>query len=137
MAASSIETPSIRGLELQGKFIGSASGVGLGHLGIVRVDHHRLRRPREQFIGMRHQVLIEGVLAGDQRRQRFLSSPSRPTGLLAESCQRAREGHDDGGVETADVDAEFEGVGGDHPCQFATEDLCSTCRRWAGVYPAR
>ena len=85
---------------------------------------------------MGHEVLIEGVLPGDQDRQRFLSSSSCPTGLLAEGCEGAGKCDDDRCVESADVDAEFEGVGGNHPRQFATEeplfDLSALGRRVTG-----
>ncbi len=96
--------------------------MSLGYLRIVGIDHHRLRRAREQLVGMGHQVLVEGILAGHQRRQRFPPGPSRPAGLLAERGEGPRESHYDGGVESAHVDSKLEGVGRHDRRQFAAEE---------------
>ena len=67
--------------------------------------------------------LVEGVITGHQDRKGLLTGPARPTCLLAERRDGAREAVADAGIEPTDVDAQLQGIGGGHPQQLPAEEL--------------
>ena len=107
----------------EGQLVGGAADVGAEHLGVGRIDDRRFGRPVEQLFGVGHEVLIEGVLAAHQHRQRLLDAAPGPAGLLPERGDGPRVGGEHGRVEAADVDAELEGVGRHHPPELAGEEI--------------
>ena len=68
---------------------------------------------------MVHQVGVQRVVAGDQHDQRALAAPARAAGLLPERRHGARKAGQHHRVQTRDVDAQFQRVGGGQPAQFA------------------
>src|SRR5829696_9629027 len=80
--------------------------------------------------------LIERVLAG-QVEGETAPAPSRPAPHLAQARHCAGEVDADRRVELADVDSEFEGVGGAHRQQLSARqlslDLATLLRRVAGA----
>ncbi len=79
---------------------------------VVRVEHGGLHRGGEQRLRVVHQVGVQRVVPGDQDGERALGLPAGPAGLLPERGPGTRvPGHQDG-VQTGDVDPEFEGGGG-------------------------
>lgn len=92
--------------------------------GFSRVGDRRLDGLVEERLGMVHQVGVERIVAGHQHHQRITGvvlTPG-PGRLLPEGGDAARITGDDDGVEAADVDAEFESVGGGHPGQLGVVD---------------
>ena len=79
---------------------------------VLVVEDRRLDRPVEELVGVAAEELVERVLAGDVDGQ---AAPAAPGAAphLAQRRDGARERHDDGGVERADVDAELQRVGRD------------------------
>ena len=83
----------------------------LGHdAEVVRVDAPVLRCRFEEVLGVVHQVLVDGVVPGDQHRQRGGLPTTGPAGLLPRRGDGARVAGDDARIEAADVDAELERV---------------------------
>ncbi len=99
-------------------------------------DDRRLDRALEELVGVAAEELVERVLAGHVDGQAAPAPPGAPP-HLAQGGDRAREGHADGGVERADVDAELERVGRDHRAQLARGqarlELAALLRRVAGA----
>ena len=64
----------------QRPLVGGALEVGVEHVGVGRVDHRRLRRPREHLGGVAHQPLVELVVAGHEhgRPTSAVPRPARP-----------------------------------------------------------
>ncbi len=85
----------------------------------------------EQHLRLAHEVLVEGVLAGDQDGQ-TVAAPPCASPLLAEGSDRPWEADGDCTVEQADVDAELEGIGGGDAEQLPLDepalDLPPLCR---------
>ena len=109
-------------IDCQGMLVGGAGGVGFRQLRVGRVDHDRFRGSAEQLLWVTHQVLIERVLARHQHRHRLLAPAPGPPGLLAERRHGPGEGGDHGGVESADVDSQFQGIGGNDSGEIAAEE---------------
>ncbi len=74
------------------------------------VEDRALDRPLEELVGVAAEELVERVLAGHVHREPGLAAAGAPP-HLAQARHRAGEGHAQGGVEVADVDAELERVG--------------------------
>ena len=81
-----------------------------GDLRGVVVEDGRLDRAVQEFVGVAAEVLVECVLAGDVDGQ-ARTGAAGPAPHLPEAGDSAREGHADGRVELADVNAELERVG--------------------------
>ena len=85
---------------------------------------------------MAAEELVERVLAGDVDREPAAAA-ARAAPHLPQRRDRARERHDDRGVERADVDAELERVGRDDREQLAADqprlELAPLLRRVAGA----
>ena len=69
------------------------------------------------------QILIDRVVAGQQNGQALVVPPAAAAGLLPGAGDRARITGQQGHVERADVDAQFQRVGGRHAAQTAAEQL--------------
>ena len=79
---------------------------------IVRVHACVLRARAEQVVGVAHHELVEGSARGDHDRGRWLRAPPCPSRLLPQRSDRAGIAREHGDVQMADVDTEFERVGG-------------------------
>src|SRR5215211_3713411 len=103
-------------------------------LGLV-IEDGPLHRPLEEVVRMAAEELVERVLAGHVHGESGGAAPGAAP-HLAEARHRSGEGHAQGGVELADVDAELEGVGGHYGEQLALGqvalDLPALNRRIAG-----
>ena len=89
---------------------------------VARIDHGRLGAAREKVLRVAHEVLVQGVAACHQHGV-AVSDSARPSPALPETRDRAREACDQRQVETADVYAELERLGGDHRIQLVLEQL--------------
>jgi len=87
--------------------------VGPRDLHVRRVEDGVLEAPAEEALGVRHQVLVEGVGAGDEGEEPGPRAADAPRALPGGDL-RARVADEDADVEVADVDPELEGRGRDH-----------------------
>jgi hypothetical protein len=85
--------------------------VGREDVRVVRIEDRGLHGLVEQGLRMVDQEGVQRVVARDQHRQRPLPGPSRPARLLPQRRPGARIAGDHHGVQTGDVEAEFQGVG--------------------------
>ena len=85
---------------------------------VVGIDDGGFGRPVEKVGRMAHEILIQGVLAGNQGHGRFPKRPADPAAALPGGHDRAGITAQDAQVEAPDVDAEFEGRGGHHGQQL-------------------
>ena len=96
------------------------------------VEDRRLDPAGEQRVGLAREELVERVVARDEDREPA-PAPARPSPLLAERRDRAREADGDRAVEEADVDPELERVRRGHSEQVALDQPRSISRRCSGV----
>jgi len=96
--------------------------MGSAECRVVEVDDRLLDGAREKPVGLAHEVLVQGVAACHQHGV-AVSDSARPSPALPETRDRAREACDQRQVETADVYAELERLGGDHRIQLVLEQL--------------
>jgi hypothetical protein len=103
-------------------------------LGLV-VEDRRFHRTLEEIVRVAGEELVERVLARNVEREPPASS-SGAAPHLTQAGDRAREGHDERGIECPDIDAEFERVGCDDRRELAgaqpSLDLPPLRRRVAG-----
>ena len=102
---------------------GRAGEMGVEDESVGGVDHCRLGRSAEHLRGMRHQVLVELILAGHQHGQRGLLLASGAARLLPHRGDRPGEAVEHAGVEPTDVHPELERGGGDDTPQPSGEQL--------------
>ena len=109
------EDRDVRGGE---RHLGGGRGeVRAQHVGVGRVEGARLDRGVEHRLGMAHEVVVEGVVAGEEHREALATGAPRPSRALPQRGPRARPaGHDDG-VEPADVDPQLQGARRREPAQ--------------------
>ena len=86
-------------------------------LGFV-IEDRRLYRPVEEVFGVPREELVQRILAGDVAREPAAAATGASP-HLAQARDRAREGDHEGGVQSPDVDAELERVGGDDSTHLA------------------
>ena len=103
----------------QRQFRCGADQLGTGDVRVVRVHGHRLHRPAEEVLRVAHEVLVQGVLVADEHHQRFPLLSAHPAGPLPGGHHRARVADEQTDVQVADVDAQFQGRGGDNAQQAA------------------
>ncbi len=103
----------------QGQLGSGADQVAVHDDLVVGIDHGGLGRPAEEVLGVAHEVLVQGVLAGDHDHGRLPLAAAHPSAALQGLHDRARVAHQDAQVEPADVDAELQGAGGDDRQQVA------------------
>ena len=89
------------------------------HKGVRQVDHSLFMGFIKELLGVQHVELVQRILGGHQEHQRIPSPPSGTPRLLPCGHDRAGVARDDGAVQAADVDAQFQCVRGDHATQFA------------------
>ena len=82
---------------------------------VVGVDPALLHGRVEEVVRMAGDELVQRGRVGNQYRDRGARAPAGAARLLPRRGHAPRIAEEDGGVEAADVDAELEGVGGDHP----------------------
>ena len=80
---------------------------------VIGIDERLFGRAFEKVVGVMGQKLIERVGRGNQNGQRRLLLPPGPPGLLPRTGNRAGIADQHGRTQLADVDAKFEGAGGD------------------------
>ena len=89
------------------------------HIGIRRIDHHPLDRFAQQGFRMMDKVGVQRVVAGDQHHQRPLTSSAATARLLPERGDRPGESGQQHGIQSSDVDSQFQRVGGGQAAQLA------------------
>jgi hypothetical protein len=130
-------------LRLQRQLGRGAAQLWPEHVRIARIGDRRLDRPTEDRPWMVRQVVVQRVVAGDEDDQRLLVRPPGPARLLPERGEGARIPGEHDGIETGDVDAEFQGVGRGHAEQIAGRQrpfqlapLLGQVAAAVGVHPA-
>ena len=103
----------------QRRLAGGARQVVLEEVGVGRVDHGVLDAAFEEVVGVFDEELVQGVPSGDEEDQRLAPAASDPSGALPGGDHRAGVADQDAHVQTADVDAQFQGRGGHHAKQLA------------------
>src|SRR5205823_12857601 len=106
------------------------------HARVRVVEDRGLDATAEKRLRLAHEVLVEGVLGGDEHGEAVASAPGTAP-LLAQARDRARKPDRDRAVEQADVDAELERVRGRNAEQVAVDEapfeLAPLLRRVAGA----
>ncbi len=98
----------------KGQLKGRAADVIHNDDQVVGIEESLLRRAPEKVVGMGYDVLVEGRGPGDQHRHRGLRPASRPSRLLPGAGDGAGIAGHNTGIQVADVDAQFQGIGGHH-----------------------
>ncbi len=86
---------------------------------VVRVGQGVLRRTAEEEARVQAEILIQCAWPGHQHRRRAFGAATSAAGLLPGGGDGAGVAGQHGGVERADVDAQFQGVGGYHAAHRA------------------
>jgi hypothetical protein len=98
------------------------------------VEDRLLDGPVEELVRVPAEELVERVVPGHVQREAGRAA-TRAAPHLPQARDGSREGHADGGVEVAHVDAQLERVGGDHGKELALGepalDLTPLCGRIA------
>ena len=79
---------------------------------VVWVDQRVLRGVLEKVLRVRHQVLVEGIAGGHQEGRREFTGAASASHLLPGGGDRAGIAGENRRGELADVDAQFQRVGG-------------------------
>ena len=95
----------------QGSLGGGGAQVGREHVGVGRVEDRGLRSGEDR-LGVVHQVGVQRVVGGDEDGQAASPGASGPARLLPQRDARARPAGDEDRVQSGDVDAQLQGVGG-------------------------
>ena len=103
----------------KGRLSRGAGQVLTGDSRILRVEDDRFHLAGEEIIGVAHEMLVQGVFVADEHHQGFALAAADPAGPLPGGHHRARIAYQDADIQAADVDAQFQGRGGDHPEQAA------------------
>ena len=93
------------------------------HRQVLRVDHRRLEPRLEEDPRVLHEVLVEGVRAGEQDHERRAVLPPDAPAALPGRRDRAGVADEDADVQPADVDPHLERRGADHRLERAGEEL--------------
>ena len=109
--------------------------MALDDVGIREVDDRCFEAAVENERRVAQQVLVKRIRITDEHDHRILQLASSPAGLLPERGERAREARDDDAVEAADVDAEFQRVGGYDSAQRAGRQAGLDCAPVLGYVP--
>ena len=102
----------------QGSLGGGGAQVGREHVGVGRVEDRGLRGGEDR-LGVVHQVGVQRVVGGDEDGQAASPGASGPARLLPQRDARARPAGDEDRVQSGDVDAQLQGVGGGQGSQPA------------------
>ena len=97
---------------LKGQFVGGALDVVEENVQIVRVDERPLGRLAEEVVRVVDDVLVEGAGRGHEDHQALAAPPPGAPGLLPCAGDGTRVAAEHAGVELADVNAQFQRVGG-------------------------
>ena len=95
----------------QGCLGGGGTQVGREHVGVGRVEDRGLRGGEDR-LGVVHEVGVQWVVGGDEDGQAAAPGASGPARLLTQRDARARPAGDEDRVQSGDVDAQLQGVGG-------------------------
>ena len=68
-----------------------------------------------------HKILVEGVILGDKKTQRFATSPAAPPCLLPGAGNTSRVAGEYCGFQVADVDTQFQSSGSHYTEEIAVE----------------
>ena len=90
---------------------------------IVRIDHRALESPAEKILRVVHEILVQGILLGDQGHQGFPVGPAHPSSPLPGGRHRPRVADQEANIQPADIDPQLQGAGGDHPQELARDQL--------------
>ena len=103
----------------QRQLLGGGAQVGRQDVLVGGVDDRGLDRLAEQRLGVRDQIGVERVVAGDEHAESVAVTATGAADLLPHRGPGAGEARHHHGVEPADVDAELERVGGGQPGELA------------------
>ena len=95
----------------QGRLGGGGAQVGCEHVGVGRVEDRGLG-DGEDRLGVVHQVGVQRVVGGDEDGEAAGPGAPGPARLLTQRDARARPAGDEDRVQSGDVDAQLQGVGG-------------------------
>ena len=87
---------------------------------VVRVDPAEFRGAGEEVLGVLHDELVQRGAPGDKQREALTRAPSGPSGLLPGAGDRAGVAAEDGRLQVADVDPEFQRIGRHDPHHLAS-----------------
>ncbi|OPZ01385.1 MAG: hypothetical protein BWZ09_02727 [Alphaproteobacteria bacterium ADurb.BinA305] len=119
-------------LRAQGVLVGGAGQVLQQYVGVVRVEPGALDRSAQQELGMVHQVLVDGRVAGHEDDHGAPSLAADAAGLLPEAGDAAGVARKEAEIEVADVDAQFQRVGGDDGVDAPLEEVALELAALAG-----
>lgn len=86
---------------------------------VNRIDHHALDRFVQQCCGMVDQIRVQRIVTGNQHHQRALAAPARPARLLPERGHRPGKTSQHHRIQSGDINAQLQSVGGSQPAQLA------------------
>ena len=82
------------------------------------IDHRQFRGHGKKGVWIIDEVLVQGIFVGDEDHGRILAVPAHPAGPLPGGHDGPRVSHKDAQIQIPDVDAQFQGRGGNHTEQF-------------------
>ena len=98
----------------KGQLVGGALDVVHEDVQIFRIDQRVFRGLAKEVIRMSNHVLIQRAGGGHHNQQRGVAPATGPARLLPGAGDGAGIAAQHAGVQLADVDAQFQGVGGNH-----------------------
>ena len=101
------------------------------------VGDHPLHRFAQQRVRVVNEVGVQRVVPGHQHHQCTLAASAAAPGLLPERRDRPRKPGQHHGIQSGDVDAQLQGVGGGQPRNSPSASARSRARRSSARYPAR
>src|SRR5574337_1757763 len=91
------------------------------NLVIAGIEDRRFIGATEEVVGVSEKILVEGVRKRDQDDQRLAPTATHPTAPLPRAGDAAGIPDQKAGVQSAYVDSEFQGGGGNDPRQLFAE----------------
>jgi hypothetical protein len=116
----------------KGQLEGGAAQVLHQDQQLIRVDACVLRRGADEKFRIAHDVLIERITRFDEHAEGRALAPPGAAEPLPGGGDGARIAVQQADIERADVDAEFEGIGGDDAISPSARNCFSVARRSVG-----
>ena len=80
------------------------------HVRVLGINHGVLRRLRKEVLRVTQQVLIDGIISGQEDRQALAAAAAATAGLLPRAGDRAWVVNQQRDIERTDVDSQFERI---------------------------